>query len=455
MDKSNSIFKNRLLFSVALILSIMIVFSLSASAFAADVPVSVKTTKAQLNIRSQADTYSSILTVIEKEGTLLYPVEQVDANWLKVRFANNVYGYVYVVYVKDAGPVQGEISLFPGSAIRTAANESASIQKTCSVGTELTVYSQSSDWYKVKSFGGESGFIKKSSVKLKNIVYPEINKSSVITEDLNLLKVTSSTNAKIRSGAGTSNSEIAEVSKNTIIQKSGEVKGTDGFVWYKVPLKGGKTGYIRSDVVAAYSDKNALKGKTIVIDPGHGAYKSQSYTTIDEGNIGVSGTLEKDVNLNVSKYLQSYLSKAGATVIMTRDGDKYSILDLKGRAEIANKNKADIFISVHCNYSTKDASKRGAVTYYYTDNTVSSSIAAARKKLANNLQKSLVFQIGANDAGSAVLSFTVLKQSKMASAMVELGYLSNSAEEKLLINKDYQKYCAQGLYEGILTYYNN
>ena len=131
---------------------------------------------------------------------------------------------------------------------------------------------------------------------------------------------------------------------------------------------------------------------------------------------------------------------------MTRETD-VGLMTLDGRAQIANSNKADIFISIHCNYSTKDKEKRGVLTYYYSGGNAKS------KTLAGSLQTALAKDLNANNLGTASDKFTVLVNSTMPASLVELGYMSNAADDALLKTDDYQMLCAQGLYKGVLTYF--
>ena len=432
--------------SVAVFAALIFTLIFSAFVSADTIPITLKTTKDQLNIRTEPDTYSDLLTVIEAKGTVLYPVEKVsDRDWYKIQFSGGVYGYVYGEYVTAGDSVKSSVSLFPGAAIRTQPTDTASVQKMCSVETELTVSAQDTTgkWYYVTSFNGEKGYIKKSSVKALDVTYPSADLPGESVEKISLVEVNAD-NGKVRAQTSTSSEIVATVTRGQLLSVIGETK-TGGYTWYKVKVSGGKIGNVREDVVKAY-DTSHLKGKIIVIDPGHGCLKSTTATTIDNGNVGVSGTLEKDINLKVSRYLQTYLKSAGATVIMTRETD-VGVLTLDDRAQIANKNKADIFISVHCNYSTTNKSKRGVLTYYYSGGNAKSGT------LAGSLQTALATELNANNLGTASDKFTVLVNSTVPSSLAELGYMSNAEDDALLKTESYQMLCAQGLYKGVLKYF--
>ena len=432
--------------SVAVFAALIFTLIFSAFVSADTIPITLKTTKDQLNIRTEANDRSVILTVIDKQGTVLYPVEKVpNINWYKIRFDNGIYGYVFGEYVIAGDSLKSSVSLFPGAAIRTQPSSTASVQKMCSVDTELTVSAQDNTgkWYYVTSFNGEKGYILKSSVKDFDVTYPSANVPGAAVEKISLVEVNADS-GKVRAKTSTSSEILATLTRGQLLSVLGEEK-VSGYTWYKVKINGGNIGYVREDVVKAY-DTSHLKGKIVAIDPGHGCLKSSEATAVDNGNIGVSGTLEKDINLKVARHLQSYLKSAGATVIMTRETD-VGLMTLDGRAQIANSNKADIFISIHCNYSTKDKEKRGVLTYYYSGGNAKS------KTLAGSLQTALAKDLNANNLGTASDKFTVLVNSTMPASLVELGYMSNAADDALLKTDDYQMLCAQGLYKGVLTYF--
>ena len=344
MEKTNIRLQSRTgMIVTAIVAAVLIVFLCSSVLSAAMIPIKVETTKDNLNIRTEADTYSDILTVIEKSGTYLYPVEDASANWYKVRFADGVYGYVFKEYVKDAGSLTSAVNLLSGGALRVSPVDIAPVQKLCSIGTELAItgLDATGKWYYATSFNGESGYIKTTSVAEPAVEYPSASRPLEEVEKITLVEMNSS-NGKIRKSASTSSEQLAVMERGTLLSVLGTTKGTDGYVWYKVKFEGGKIGYVRSDIVDTY-DTSHLKGKTIVIDPGHGCYSSQKNMDLgvfDNGNIGVSGSLEKDINLIIARYLQTYLKEAGANVIMTRETD-VGLLTLTDRADIGNNAKAD------------------------------------------------------------------------------------------------------------------
>lgn len=189
-----------------------------------------------------------------------------------------------------------------------------------------------------------------------------------------------------------------------------------------------------------------LAGKTIVVDPGHGGP--------DTGAVGPSGTYEKNNTLPVALELADRLRASGAEVVLTRStdsspaGSNYSELnDLKARVQIANQIQADLFVSIH-NDAFSNPTAGGTTTYYSVD----SPAAGPSQTLASDIQKEVVKQLGLTDRGVKSANFYVVKNTQMPAVLVELGFISNPTEEKLLSSPDFQKKAAEGIYQGILAY---
>ncbi|HOB44343.1 MAG TPA: N-acetylmuramoyl-L-alanine amidase, partial [Bacillota bacterium] len=174
----------------------------------------------------------------------------------------------------------------------------------------------------------------------------------------------------------------------------------------------------------------------IMIDPGHGGDPKYGG---DPGAIGPSGVHEKDVNLAVSEKLHSLMVSAGVEAYMTRVSDVD--MHLAKRAEIANTIKANYFISIHSNASVSPTA-HGTETYYYYGS-------APGKKLAEAVQAELIKATGLTDRGIKESGFYVLRATTMPAILVELAFLSNPAEEKLLIDPSFQDKCAKAIWEGV------
>ncbi|MBR4382244.1 MAG: N-acetylmuramoyl-L-alanine amidase [Selenomonadaceae bacterium] len=191
-----------------------------------------------------------------------------------------------------------------------------------------------------------------------------------------------------------------------------------------------------------------LKGKIIVIDPGHGGN--------DAGAIGPTGVMEKNVTLKVALELRKLLEAEGAQVIMTRYDDSTvsakgakasDIEELGARCEVANRAGADIFISIHADSFTRPEA-RGTTGYYYGKSTTGRG-----QKLADCIRRNLVEQLGTPSRGTQPCNFYVVKNTDMPATLIELGFISNKEEEKLLDSDDGVRRAAQGIFDGIEDYF--
>ncbi|WP_051273643.1 divergent polysaccharide deacetylase family protein [Desulfotruncus alcoholivorax] len=191
---------------------------------------------------------------------------------------------------------------------------------------------------------------------------------------------------------------------------------------------------------------SGVRGKTVVIDPGHGG-KDPGCTA---GKI-----VEKDITLKVAQDLARMLKLEGADVRLTRQGDYEPGRlfffnrknELNERVALAVKNNADVFISLHINASPK-SSKFGAVVFYNDTNTPAES-------LAQNIQQELRRIPSMVKRTSHARNYYVLTHLKIPAAVVEMGYLSNNSDCKQLQNTGYRKKIARSICTGIIKYFNS
>ena len=190
-----------------------------------------------------------------------------------------------------------------------------------------------------------------------------------------------------------------------------------------------------------------MKGRRIAIDPGHGGS--------DSGAIGPTGIMEKSVTMRVSRELKRLLEAEGATVILTRTGDTEvsekgasatSVEELQARCDVANKAKADIFLSIHADAFTNREVK-GTTAYYYAQGTKQS------KLLADSVRTALIDAIGTVDRGTQSCNFYVVKHTDMPAILVEISFISNPDEEKMMNSETGIKKIAQGIADGIADYF--
>jgi N-acetylmuramoyl-L-alanine amidase len=221
-----------------------------------------------------------------------------------------------------------------------------------------------------------------------------------------------------------------------------------------------------------------LKIGKIVIDAGHGGH--------DTGTIGPNGLLEKDVVLDVAKRLGRLLeSRLGSEVIYTRQDDTF--IPLETRTAIANRERADLFISIHAN-SSHDADARGVETYYlnFTSSPEALEVAAREnavseksihelqdlvkkialkdkidesREFAGDVQESLYGGLALNNAGIRnrgikKAPFIVLIGANMPSILAEISFVSNPTDERKLETSEHRQRIAESLYRGVSKYVN-
>ena len=191
---------------------------------------------------------------------------------------------------------------------------------------------------------------------------------------------------------------------------------------------------------------------TVIIDAGHGG--------VDGGTQSSDGTLEKDINLQISFKLKSLLDFLGYNTVMLRDKDELihsegcssirekKVSDQKNRLSIVKEHSNYIYVSIHQNYFTEEKYK-GAQVFYSPNNGLSEA-------LAQNIQNSLVALIQNDNTrkikktGSEIF---ILKNIEWPAVMVECGFMSNKKESELLKDEDYQKKIALAIINGIDKYY--
>ncbi len=188
-------------------------------------------------------------------------------------------------------------------------------------------------------------------------------------------------------------------------------------------------------------DLGVLRGKTIVVDPGHGGSNPGAVA---------NDTREADNNLAVGLKMRDKLVQAGAKVVMTRSSDTTVAAEgsslgeeLQARLDMAQANNADLFVSVHSN-SNPDSSIAGAMTFYPSGNS---------SDLATAVQNGVIKRTGAVDKGTSPATFYVLRNASMPSILVEMGFVTNSAEAARLQQDSYRNQMAQGIVEGLAAYF--
>lgn len=191
-----------------------------------------------------------------------------------------------------------------------------------------------------------------------------------------------------------------------------------------------------------------LKGKIIALDAGHGGS--------DTGAIGPTGVTEKGVTLRVAKALQKLLQAEGATVLMTRTTDTEvspkkanasDVEELQARCDVGNDGNADIFISMHMDSFT-NSTPSGTTGYYYTKGS------KASQRLAQYVSEGVVTALGSGNRGTKSCNFYVVKHTDMPATLVEMAFISNDKEEKLMNSEAGINRAAEGLLNGLRRFFS-
>jgi N-acetylmuramoyl-L-alanine amidase len=195
-----------------------------------------------------------------------------------------------------------------------------------------------------------------------------------------------------------------------------------------------------------YTVSGGLKGKKITLDPGHGG--------TDTGAIGADGLLEKDVTLPVAMKVRDILTNRGAIVSMTRTTDvdvfgpdATDREELQARVDVAEKNDADLFISIHCNANT-NREIGGFSTYYHEKSKYDYLI-------ANELENAMMKTGNFKDLGVRYANLYVNKRCSMPGALVEMLFVSNRREEKILRSNWFRTKLANAIADGIENFYKH
>lgn len=407
-----------------------------------------------LNVRAQPDLSAAVLTKMNA-GDEAQIVSTTD-EWVEIDF-RNTRGFVSKQYVtlaqqsddskKPKKEKQHEkkealtkVSSFEVAVsalnVRAKPDLRSKIQETVSKGTVFPVLSMKGNWVEIQLTKDKIGWVYAFHGQLSDQTAQTV--TSEATESVTIL--TDGTNLR---SAPTTSSEV--VSRANAGDKLAVTAKQDE--WYQVSLPGGQTAFVADWVVSTEETisekqqtdqpkrkKGTLNGLTIVLDPGHGGN--------DGGTVGVRKTVEKDLTLKTAELLSQHLSAAGADVVMTRQSDTY--VDLRKRVASSHQAAADAFISIHYD-ATDDSSVSGFTSYYQH---------AYQKELATYLNEELNRKLTLSDRGVQHGNYLVLRENKQPAVLVELGFLSNFNEERILISNQFHEQAALGLYTGVINYFD-
>ena len=260
-----------------------------------------------------------------------------------------------------------------------------------------------------------------------------------------------------------------EAVKNPLAFVSGSreviINGARSWLCFPVIEQDGKLLVSRTDVaktieplVRPHRVPNVGKVQTVVVDPGHGGY--------DKGQVSRYG-YEKDFALDVARKLRPLLLSKGLRVIMTREGDYFVPLEV--RAQIANKARDSIFVSIHFNASNDDRNATGFEIFSFTprgapstsDSAVApsalsmqpgSAVDAQSMALSACIYHSLLGHLPEYDRGIKRARFAVLRLTKVPAVLIEGGFLTEQGQCKLIAQKEWRAKLARAISVGIDSY---
>lgn len=191
-------------------------------------------------------------------------------------------------------------------------------------------------------------------------------------------------------------------------------------------------------------------GLKIVVDPGHGGI---------DGGANSHDFLEKEINLAVAKKLNQELTRQGAKVVLSRDRDVELVspkeggssrhrMDLASRVSIIEKNKPDVFLSIHVNANSYRPSSTGAMVFYNKQSPDSIQLANALQNSLNRLMEKNDFR----QHTAQPADYYVLRNTTRTGAIIELGFMTNYREKDLLKQDRYQQELTRAIVAGVKDY---
>ncbi len=263
-------------------------------------------------------------------------------------------------------------------------------------------------------------------VPVKSVAAPDVSKviGRVTVDNLN-----------IRKEANSTSTIVSKLKKGEYVQ----VSNINGY-WAQVTYQG-QNGYVHKSYLKLLNQSgNPLKGRIIIIDPGHSGK--------DPGNT-VGSLFEKDVVFKVSKLVEQKLAAAGANVLMTRTEDVYPTL--QDRVDFTNASYGEIFVSIHANSVKNNTTANGTETFYAI---TTGDLHKESIDLATFVNNQIVSDLHMRNRGVKNKQFYVIRNTIIPAILVELGFLTNSEDRAKLSDDQFIALFAESIYKGILEYYS-
>lgn len=240
-------------------------------------------------------------------------------------------------------------------------------------------------------------------------------------------------NLQVKSGPNISYQTTGKINAGTRVQILNRQDN-----WDRVVYDHSKIGWIPDWLVNNKTLKEAtnLSETTVVLDPGHGGS--------DSGALSTGNNMEKTYTLQVAKKAAKQLQEKGANVIMTRDSDK--TVSLFSRPSFSTDNNANLFISFHFDSSPENNTASGFTSYYYHK--------GLSLKLAADINRQME-NIPIDNRGIEFGNFLVIRDVKVPSILLEMGYINDDDDFKHIENQQYQETVAQDVENGVNNYINS
>ncbi|WP_409289458.1 N-acetylmuramoyl-L-alanine amidase [Peribacillus sp. SCS-37] len=397
-----------------------------------------------LNVRTSPSTSASIIGSINRGETAV--VTRLAGDWLEIEYKGEA-GWISREYARleqgsKSVPAEDEDNEeLPPSSTAVIQADSLQVRSQPSLegkavgtiykGSSYSILDKENGWIKLQYEQGKkgwaAGWFTLTSGDTQHAAMPGNIKIKILYDRTNLRK------------SPDSSGKIVKRAREGEIYKVSAIQGN----WYEVLLKDENRAYVpgwmadrlREPVPKKTGKDKFLKHKVIVIDPGHGGR--------DRGTTGTGGTFEKDVTLWTALLVYDRLRAAGADVILTRTLDTF--IELDARVDISHLKNADAFISIH--YDSADGSDSQGFTSFYNYGN--------QKTLAEELHSSLASLLPFPDRGIRQENYHVIRENKQPAVLLELGYLSNPAEELAILDSSFQKQAASAIFDGLASYFKN
>ncbi|WP_339318796.1 N-acetylmuramoyl-L-alanine amidase [Paenibacillus sp. FSL R10-2734] len=338
--------------------------------------------------------------------------------------------------------------------VRNEPAKNATVVGSIKNGAKVTVTEDQHGWLKVKT-GNTSGWVAGYYLKKVNSNSQQTSASRTsVTSNTSTTSTSTSASSRTTKATVTADSLRIRSGPGTQYKVLGSLKAQDTVAlllhqndWARIRTANGNIGwvaeqYIRSgtSVSSTSSTKSTsrtgnLRGKLIVVDPGHGGS--------DPGMLGTTyNTMEKDLNLQTAFYVRDALVAKGARVEMTRTREDQKPT-LARRVQMSEALNADAFVSIHYNSSPKKVS--GTLTFFYSE--------SDDLRLARSIETRLGQGIGLKSNGLSFGDYHILRENRIPATLVELGFLTNPTDEALVRKSSYQKKAAKAIADGVADYF--